>query len=77
MLPWACGLAARASCPGVATLGRLIRPGVPPATVQDTLVARFNDLDSVTALFEQFRGEIAAVIVEPRLAQAAAHSQHF
>lgn len=50
---------------GVATLGLPDSPGVPPATVQDTLVARFNDLDSVTALFEQFRGEIAAVIVEP------------
>jgi glutamate-1-semialdehyde 2,1-aminomutase len=50
---------------GVATLGLPDSPGVPPATVQDTLVARFNDLDSVTALFEQFQGEIAAVIVEP------------
>jgi glutamate-1-semialdehyde 2,1-aminomutase len=29
------------------------------------LVARFNDPDSVTALFERFRGDIAAVIVEP------------
>jgi glutamate-1-semialdehyde aminotransferase len=40
---------------GVATLGLPDSPGVPPATVQDTLVARFNDLDSVEALFEQFR----------------------
>lgn len=50
---------------GVATLGLPDSPGVPPATVQDTLVARFNDLDTVEALFERFRGEIAAVIVEP------------
>ncbi len=50
---------------GVATLGLPDSPGVPPATVQDTLVARYNDLDSVQALFEQFPGEIAAVIVEP------------
>ncbi|MEW6717850.1 MAG: glutamate-1-semialdehyde 2,1-aminomutase [Chloroflexota bacterium] len=50
---------------GVATLGLPDSPGVPPATVQDTLVARFNDLDSVAVLFEQFQGEIAAVIVEP------------
>lgn len=50
---------------GVATLGLPDSPGVPPATVQDTLVARFNDLDSVAVLFEQFRGEIASVIVEP------------
>ena len=50
---------------GVATLGLPDSPGVPPATVQDTLVARFNSLDSVAALFERFKEEIAAVIVEP------------
>ena len=50
---------------GVATLGLPDSPGVPKATVQDTLVARYNDLDSVEALFKQFPGEIAAVIVEP------------
>lgn len=50
---------------GVATLGLPDSPGVPSATVQDTLVARFNDLDSVAILFAQFRGDIAAVIVEP------------
>jgi glutamate-1-semialdehyde 2,1-aminomutase len=33
--------------------------------VQDTLVARYNDLDSVSALFEAFPRDIAAVIVEP------------
>jgi len=50
---------------GVATLGLPDSPGVPPATVQDTLVARYNDLDSVAALFQRFPDEIAAVIVEP------------
>jgi len=50
---------------GVATLGLPDSPGVPPATVQDTLVARFNDLESVTALFEQYSEQIAAVIIEP------------
>lgn len=50
---------------GVATLGLPDSPGVPPATVQDTLVARFNDLDAVAALFEQFPDGIATVIVEP------------
>jgi glutamate-1-semialdehyde 2,1-aminomutase len=50
---------------GVATLGLPDSPGVPPGTVQDTLVARFNDLDSVGALFDRFPVEIAAVIVEP------------
>lgn len=50
---------------GVATLGLPDSPGVPPATVQDTLVARFNDLESVKGLFEKYPEEIAAVIVEP------------
>lgn len=50
---------------GVATLGLPDSPGVPPATVQDTLVARFNDLESVKTLVEAYPEEIAAVIVEP------------
>ena len=50
---------------GVATLGLPDSPGVPPSTTRDTLVARYNDLDSVGALFGQFPMEIAAVIIEP------------
>ncbi len=50
---------------GVATLGLPDSPGVPPATVQDTLVAQFNNLDSVSALFEAYPAEVAALIVEP------------
>ena len=50
---------------GVATLGLPDSPGVPAATVKDTLVARFNDLESVSSLFEQFPEEIATIIVEP------------
>ncbi len=50
---------------GVATLGLPDSPGVPPSTVKDTLVARYNDLDSVRELFEAYPEEIAAIILEP------------
>jgi len=50
---------------GVATLGLPDSPGVPAATVQDTLVARYNDLDSVETLLRTYPGQVAAVIVEP------------
>jgi len=50
---------------GVATLGLPDSPGVPAATAADTLVAIFNDLDSVEALFKQYPGQIGAIIVEP------------
>lgn len=48
---------------GAATLGEPDSPGVPPATVADTRIARFNDLESVEEVFGD--GDIAAVIVEP------------
>lgn len=50
---------------GVATLGLPDSPGVPAATVRDTLTAPYNDIDAVIKLFEKFPHEIAAVIVEP------------
>ena len=50
---------------GVTTLGLPDSPGVPRATVEDTLLAQYNNLDSVKQLFETYLDEIAAVIVEP------------
>ena len=50
---------------GVATLSIPGTPGVPPATVADTLLAPYNDLTAVTRLFETHGQETAAVIVEP------------
>jgi glutamate-1-semialdehyde 2,1-aminomutase len=38
---------------------------VPSGAAGDTLVAQYNDLESVRRLFEANRGEVAAVIVEP------------
>jgi glutamate-1-semialdehyde 2,1-aminomutase len=39
--------------------------GVPAATLQNTLVAPFNDLSAAERLFTQHRKEVAAMIVEP------------
>lgn len=50
---------------GVATLGLPDSPGVPAGATRDTLVAEYNDLESVEKLFESNQGEIAGVIVEP------------
>lgn len=50
---------------GVATLGLPDSPGVPADTVKDTLVATYNDLDSVEALFKKYPDQVAAIIVEP------------
>ena len=50
---------------GVATLGLPDSPGVTPGTVADTLIAPFNDLAAVEALFAGRGADIAAVLVEP------------
>jgi glutamate-1-semialdehyde 2,1-aminomutase len=50
---------------GATTLGVPTSPGVPRAAAADTLVARYNDLESVRELAIQHSGQIAAVVVEP------------
>ena len=50
---------------GALTLGTPTSPGVTSAASADTLVASYNDLASVQAVFDANRDRIAAVIVEP------------
>lgn len=50
---------------GMATLGEPTSPGVPKGAAASTLNARFNDIESVRALFDAHPGAIAAVICEP------------
>jgi glutamate-1-semialdehyde 2,1-aminomutase len=50
---------------GAATFGVPDSPGVTAGAAGDTRVARFNDLESVGAIFAAARDQVAAVIVEP------------
>ena len=50
---------------GAVTFGAPSSPGVTKGTAQDTLLATYNDLESVAIHFEQHPEEIAAIIVEP------------
>jgi len=50
---------------GALTLGQPSSPGVPESFTEHTLIAKYNDLDSVTQLFEQYGHDIAGIIVEP------------
>lgn len=50
---------------GLATFGVEDSAGITPNVAQNTVVARFNDLESVARCFEENKGQIACVIVEP------------
>ena len=50
---------------GVATLSIPGTPGVPEATVRDTLLAPYNDLSAVEDMFHLHGDDLAAVIAEP------------
>jgi glutamate-1-semialdehyde 2,1-aminomutase len=50
---------------GVATQSIPGTPGVPQDVVKHTLLAHYNDLDGVRAIFERQGADVAAVIVEP------------
>ena len=50
---------------GLSTFGVPNSPGVTAGTAKDTLLASYNDIENVKALFDTNKNEIAAVIIEP------------
>jgi glutamate-1-semialdehyde 2,1-aminomutase len=50
---------------GVLTLGKPSSEGVLSEVARNTLIAEYNDLESVEKVLTENRGEIAAIIVEP------------
>ena len=50
---------------GLSTFGVPNSPGVTEGTAKDTLLATYNDIENVRALFEANKNEIAAIIIEP------------
>jgi len=50
---------------GALTLGIASSNGVAATSIQDTLIAEYNNIDSVIKLFEQHPNDIAAIIIEP------------
>ena len=50
---------------GALTFGVPTSPGVTAANAADTLVADYNDIDSVKTLIQENKNEIAAIIIEP------------
>jgi glutamate-1-semialdehyde 2,1-aminomutase len=50
---------------GLATLNIQTVPGVTAGVANDTLTAPFNDLEAVKKLIQEYKGEIAAIIIEP------------
>ncbi|MEC4049544.1 glutamate-1-semialdehyde 2,1-aminomutase [Flavobacterium sp. SUN046] len=50
---------------GASTFGTPNSPGVTQGTAKDTLLANYNDIESVKNLFAVNKDEIAAIIIEP------------
>lgn len=50
---------------GLLTFGAPSSPGVPADITKNTLIAQYNDIESVKSLFNEYSGKIACVIVEP------------
>lgn len=50
---------------GLATFGTPSSPGVTEGTTRDTVVCRYNDVESVQVAFDEYKNRVAAIIVEP------------
>lgn len=50
---------------GAITFNQPTSPGVPQHVVNDTIVCKYNDLESVEKAFDEYGDEIACIIVEP------------
>jgi glutamate-1-semialdehyde 2,1-aminomutase len=50
---------------GALTLGEPDSPGVTEGTARDTLIAEFNDIESVEQLLDKHDDEVAGIILEP------------
>jgi glutamate-1-semialdehyde 2,1-aminomutase len=50
---------------GATTLGIPDSAGVPPAWARTTVTVPYNDAEAVSAAFKKWKGQVAAVIVEP------------
>jgi glutamate-1-semialdehyde 2,1-aminomutase len=50
---------------GLVTFGETSSAGIPQAYANETIVVSLNDRDALTKAFEQFKDQIACVIIEP------------
>lgn len=50
---------------GVMTEGIAGSAGVPKESIMNTLIAKYNDIDSVRTIFEKYGEDIAGIIIEP------------
>jgi glutamate-1-semialdehyde 2,1-aminomutase len=55
---------------GVTTLSIPGSPGIPQGVTNDTLIAKYNDIESVKQIISNNKDQIAAVILEPIMANA-------
>ncbi len=49
---------------GLVTFGETSSAGVPKSFADETIVIALNDKDAITAAFAQFKGDVAAVVIE-------------